>query len=104
MASSSTWKTASVRIPTGSYGLMQMRQVRTKDGEFQVQREVSLPLPCSDGFEGWVEEMRSCITGLEDVLVDYENANEEYGTEINAKGWVKATPEQEAILSQHNFR
>lgn len=104
MAATGTWKTASVRIPTGSYGMMQMRRVRTLDGVFQVQREVSLPLPYADGFEEWVAEMRSYIEGLEETTVEYENANEEYGTELNAKGWVPATPEQIAILSQHDFR
>lgn len=103
MASASTWKTASVRIPTGSYGMMRMCRVRTKDGQFQVQREVSLSLPYGDSFETWVAEMRASLAGLEDETVDYENANEEYGTEINAKGWVPATPEQVAILSQHDF-
>ena len=104
MATKKAWKTASVRIPTGSYGLMQMRQVRTKDGEFQVRREVSLSLPCGDRFEEWVAEMRASLAGLEDETVEYENANEEYGTELNAKGWVPATPEQVTILSQHDFR
>lgn len=103
MAAKSAWKKASVRIPSEHYGMMQMRQVRTRDGEFQVQREVSLSLPHGDSFEKWVAEMRASLAGLEDETIDYENANEEYGTEINATGWVPATPAQVAILSQHTF-
>jgi hypothetical protein len=81
----------------------QLRKVRTKDGVFQVQTERSLPLPCGESFDEWVEDMKLSMGELEDTSVEYENANEEYSTELNVKGWMDATPEQVAILREHDF-
>lgn len=103
MAASNGWKVSSVRVPLGSYMMPQVRKVRTKDGIFQVQHERSLPLPYGDSFDSWVEDMKLALGDMEDAGVEYENANEEYSTEINAKGWIPATPEQLAVLENHNF-
>jgi hypothetical protein len=81
----------------------QNRAVRTDGTRFQVYGERSLPLPHGDSFDSWVEEMRTSLVGLEDAKIEYENANDEYGTEINAKGWMNATPEQVAVLKEHDF-
>lgn len=97
------WKVSSARVPLGTYMMPKLTKVRTDGTRFQVLRERSLPLPYGDSFASWVEEMQSSLVGMEDVTVDYENANEEYGTELNAHGWMDATPEQVAFLKEHNF-
>lgn len=103
MATHNGWNVSSARVPLGSYMMPQVRKVRTKDGIFQVQHQRSLPLPYGDSFSIWVEDMKVTLGDLEDSVVDYENANEEYSTEINATGWLAATPEQLAVLENHNF-
>jgi hypothetical protein len=103
MATSNAWKVSSARVPLGTYLMPQLRKVRTDGTRFQVHYERSLPLPYGDCFAEWVKEMESVVATMEDVTVDYENANEEYSTEINAHGWVNATPEQVAVLKEHDF-
>lgn len=103
MATSNAWKVSSARVPLGSYMMPQVRKVRTDGERFQVHTERSLPLPYGDSFDFWVEEMANIVATMEDVTVDYENANEEYSTELNAHGWMNATPEQVAVLKEHHF-
>lgn len=103
MATSNGWKVSSARVPLGSYLMPQVRKVRTDGERFQVHTERSLPLPYGDSFDSWVEEMADVVATMEDVTVDYENANEEYSTELNAHGWMNATPEQLAVLKDHEF-
>lgn len=97
------WKVSSARVPLGNYMMPQVRKVRNKGGIFQVYGDRSLPLPYGDSFKDWVKEMKDVLSTMEDVTVDYENANEEYSTELNAHGWMNATPEQRAVLKEHNF-
>lgn len=103
MATSNAWKVSSARVPLGSYLMPQVRKVRTDGERFQVYTDRSLPLPYGDSFDSWVEEMADVVATMEDVTVDYENANEEYSTELNAHGWMNATPEQLAVLKDHEF-
>lgn len=103
MATSNAWKVSFAKVPLGSYMMPQRRKVRTDGERFQVLNTRSLPLPYGDSFDSWVKEMTDIVATMEDVSVDYENANEEYSTEINAHGWVDASPEQLAVLKDHNF-
>lgn len=103
MATGNAWKVSLASVPLGAYMMPQRRKVRTDGTRFQVLHERSLPLPYGDSFAEWVKEMESTLVGMEDVTVDYENANEEYSTELNAHGWLDATPEQVAVLKEHNF-
>lgn len=97
------WKVSWAKVPLGSYMMPQRRKVRTDGTRFQVLNTRSLPLPYADSFAEWVKEMESVVATMEDVTVDYENANEEYSTELNAHGWMDATPEQLTVLEKHDF-
>jgi hypothetical protein len=104
MTTGDGWEVSFARVPLGSYMTPQLRKVRTRGGMiFQVFYERSLPLPCGESFDDWVKEMTDVIGTMEDVTVDYENANEEYGTELNAHGWANATIEQISVLKEHKF-
>lgn len=103
-AQKASWQVARISLPEPGFSAWStLKYVRTDGNVFQVKRESTVPLPCADSPESYIQEIQSATAGLIDVYLDFNEGNDEYSSEITVVGWREATAPELAIIASHKF-